>query len=517
MTISVPKALTWIGSLLAALVLVLIIFEGGGNQNYVVYARFADAGGLLPNFFVKIDQVQAGVVKSIDLNKAENQVIVKMVLNSSAAPIGPGASAYIRPVNLLGEKYVELNPGNLQKPLPSGSTIPVTRTGTPIELDDLFNTLDPSTRSGLGLVINEAGLAMAGQSSNFMQTLRDLPPTLSQARQVVGEVAQSNAALEQAIVNGNQDLTTVNSKKQDLQSLIQQGQLALRSINTAKTQLGQTLDSAPGGLAQLRTSLAQLQISANALTPAAADLQRTTPSLAATLIRLPNFVTDANAALGEARQVAPALARLGTQSAPILAQMRPATATLARFSKAASPFLTALDQQGGLQQFLGFVAGWAGVTSTRDGLGHLFRLRLSLDNQFLTSALGKYASLFGITGIPARKHVTAGTPAAGLLPAASATPAPAAAATPKPSGLAGVLAPVKQKLGGIVGGLKNTVNRGVTGIKGAVGGVTAGLGRILGGTLGGILGGSNSTGSQAAPQASQSGITSRLLKFLIGS
>jgi phospholipid/cholesterol/gamma-HCH transport system substrate-binding protein len=530
MTISIPKALSWVGMIVAGVALVLIIAGLGGGSNYTVYARFTDAAGLLPNFTVKIDGIKAGIVKDVTLNKAESQVIVKMQLDSSAAPIGTGASAYVRPVNLLGEKYVDLVPGDLTHPVPSGTTIPITRTGHPVELDDVFNTLDPNTRAGLGLVINEAGLAMAGQGANFMQTLRDLPPTLGQARQVVGEVASENAQLEQAIVNGNQDLLAVNSHKTDLQSLIVAGQQALRSINTARTQLGQTVDSAPGGLAQLRSSLAQLQQSAVALTPAAADLQRTTPSLAATLERLPTFVTDANGALNEARQVSPLLARLGTQSAPILSQMRPATATLASFATKFKPFLGTLDQQAGLKWFYGFIAGWTGVTSSRDGIGHLFRLRLSLDDQSITSALGKYASLFGIK-IPARAQTTplrptnyAGSLPSPQAPATSQAPAP----TAKPTGLAGlgavlktVLAPTTHKLGGLVNGVTGAVGRTLSGVgallhgPGSGSGSGGGLGSLLSGALGKLLGTSSNASSNTSP-SSTGAVTARLLRFLLG-
>src|SRR5580692_2862412 len=154
MTISIPKAFSWIAMVIAGVAVVLIIAGLGSSPNYIVYGRFTDASGLLPNFTVKIDGLKAGIVKDIYLNKGETQVIVKMELDKSATPIGTGASASIRPVNLLGEKYVDLNPGNLNHPVPSGTTIPITNTHTPVELDDVFNTLNPSTRAGLGIIIN---------------------------------------------------------------------------------------------------------------------------------------------------------------------------------------------------------------------------------------------------------------------------------------------------------------------------------------------------------------------------
>jgi virulence factor Mce-like protein len=424
MAISVPKAAAWLGMVLAGVALTLILFSGGGGQAYIVHARFHDAAGLLPNFFVKIDQIQAGVVKSVTLNRQESEVIVTMGLDRSAAPVGTGASAEIRPANLLGEKFVQLNPGDLTHPLPSGSTIPLRRTSAPVELDDIFNTLDPNTRTSLAILINEAGLAMAGRGADFMQTLRDLPPTLSSAREVVGQISAENASLSRAIVAGNRVLASVSSRRNDLQDLIQNGKDALDAINAARTDLGRTVTAAPGGLAQLRRSLLELERAAGTLTPAAADLQSTAPALGRTLARLPQFASDAGGALSAARVVAPALDRLATESTPVLAQMRPATATLASFAQDLGPFLNVLDQQGGLREFLGFVAGWAGVTSQRDGLGHVFRLRLSIDQQLLTSALGKYAALFGAgpsRGRGAAHRAAAGNP----VPAPSANgPAP---------------------------------------------------------------------------------------------
>jgi phospholipid/cholesterol/gamma-HCH transport system substrate-binding protein len=498
MTLSVPRALAWIGMVLAGIALVLILFTGGDAHPYTVYAVFRNADDLLPNNFVKIDGIEAGVVKAVSLNKAESEVIVKLGLDPDAAPIGMGASAAIRPVNLLGEKYLDLAPGNTTRPLPSGSTIPISRTSEPVELDDVFNALDPSTRAGLAIVINQAGLAMAGRSADFMQTLRDLPPTLSSARQVVGEVANENAALRTAIVSGNQTLATIDSRRGDLQALVGSGNGALQAIDAARASLGQTIADAPGGLAQLRTTLRQLQSASDALTPAARELEATTPALGQTLARLPQFASEADSALAEARSVAPALARLGTQSTPVLKLIRPTSGTLAAFAKDARPLLATSDQGGGLNQFLAFVNGWANVTKSSDMLGHVFRLRFSLDNQFLTSALSEYKALYGL-----RRHAPRfGAPRSGLAPSGRGAPAPAP--TGKPA------SPVAAGVGGLVSG----VGQGVKNLLGSTG---ATVNHVLGQLTGGAT---RAGGTRTGPGDSAStptGAAQRLLQFLLGS
>jgi phospholipid/cholesterol/gamma-HCH transport system substrate-binding protein len=479
MSVSIPRAVPWIALVLAGVALAVITFGGSGGQSYVVYAKFQDAAGLLPQFFVKVDEVKAGLVSSITLDR-QDKAVVKMELDKSATPIGAGATANIRPVNLLGEKYVDLNSGDLSKPLPSGSTIPIARTGVPVELDDLLNTLNPDTRAGLGIIINEAGLAMAGRGADFNSTLHDLPSALDAARRVVGEVAAENTSLEHAIVSGNRVIASVNSRRGDLNGLVQSGAAALTAIAAARGNLGQTVANAPGGLGQLRQTLTQLQAAADALTPAAADLQSTAPSLGATLARLPQFAVDANGALAEARAVAPSLVRLGLQSTPTLRLMRPTIARLATFAKTLRPVLDMLDAGSGLREFLGFMAGWAGVTAQRDSLGHVFRLRATIDQQLLTSALARYAATVGFK-LPSAAKFSPQSGGAGQ----PGTSAPTTSAGSSPGPAPGAVSQLQRTLG-------NTTS--------AINGL---LGRLTG-------------GGGASSQSSAASNTSQLLRYLLG-
>jgi hypothetical protein len=94
-----------------------------------------------------------------------------------------------------------------------------------------------------------------------------------------------------------------------------------------------------------------------------------------------------------------------------------------------------LDAGTGLREFFGFMAGWAGVTSQRDGLGHVFRLRAMIDQELLTSALARYAATLGIKHRGAAKapavakviQQAAGRLGGGALPTGSGGPGAGAA------------------------------------------------------------------------------------------
>jgi phospholipid/cholesterol/gamma-HCH transport system substrate-binding protein len=359
------------------------------DDKYVVNATFTDAGGILKNYNVKIGQIAAGTIERVELTK-DDKVHVRMELDEGAAPIGDGATAKVRPVNLLGEKYVDLDPGDVDNPLPSGSTIPESRTGVPVELDDVLNTLDPDTRAGLRILINEAGTALAGRGADFNETLTDLPPAIDEARKVVGEIAAENQNLETAIVGGDRVINEIYGHRDDLGEFVDSAGDALATVADRRADLGATVRSAPAGFDRLRGTLARLEGATDQLSPAAEDLQRTAPVLASTLERLPAFADDAQVALAAIRETSPTLERLGAQSTPTLRRIRPTAGRLASFATSLQPLMKSLGPDGGFRAFLGFIDGWAGVTNQADGLGHVFNLRLTVDEEILTSAIQKY-------------------------------------------------------------------------------------------------------------------------------
>jgi phospholipid/cholesterol/gamma-HCH transport system substrate-binding protein len=382
-------ALTLAG--IGAAVALLANLLGGGGDPYVVYARFTDAGGILKNYNVKVGGVPAGEIKDITLD-GQDHAVVRMELRKGAYPIGADASAKVRPVNLLGEKYVDLDAGDLDRPQPSGTTIPVSRTGVPTELDDVLNMLDPMTRGGLRILVNEAGVALAGRGVNFSKTLEQLPPALDQASALVDGVAKENRTLGQLIDEGDRVIASVNGRRDDLGKLVESASATLRTTAERRQQLGQTVRNAPAALGQLRNTLADLQRTSRALAPTARDLRATSPALADVLERAPAFARDADGALRAARDVAPQLAQLGRRGTPPLRHLAPTAQRLADFAGDLQPLTEGLDGKGALKAVLSFIDGWAGVIGGRDGLGNVFRVHVTLSDQLLTSVMQRMSA-----------------------------------------------------------------------------------------------------------------------------
>jgi phospholipid/cholesterol/gamma-HCH transport system substrate-binding protein len=208
-----------LGIAVAALAYVLLSSGGGG---YIVRAEFHDLGGLRKDSSVKIGGVTGGAVTSISVTKHDT-AIATFTLDSNAAPIGAGAGVEVRPTDLLGERYAQLNVGDLNHRQPSGTLIPVQNTSAPVELDDILNTFNVDTRMRLRILVNEAGVALTGRGADFSRLLYAMPPNLDQARKLLGQVASQNQTLSNLIAEGDRVAAAVNGKRDQLGNLINVG------------------------------------------------------------------------------------------------------------------------------------------------------------------------------------------------------------------------------------------------------------------------------------------------------
>jgi phospholipid/cholesterol/gamma-HCH transport system substrate-binding protein len=365
-----------------------------------------------------------------------------MAIDPSAAPVGRDASATVRAADLLGEKYVDLVPGNRRDPAPSGATIPIARTGLGVELDDVLNSLDPPTRDMLRAFLNETGAAFAGRGQDLASLLAVLPPSLDQTRQLLSQLAQNNAALGNLVSESDRVVESVTAQRKPLTQLVGSAASTLQTLASKRPQLAATVADAPATLSALRTALGSLEGAAIPLGPAAQGLARTAPPLTATLRQLPSLAADARPTLATIRQITPTLMELTRHGTPVVRRLAPLTSQLASFSSTLRPVTGMLDQ--GIGNVLGLMEGWSRATQARDAASHVFRFGLTIS----PATFGSLAPLFATTS---KRRTSARQPSLRSLLAPLATPAPAptAPAAPATNPVAKVLAPVKGAVGGV--------------------------------------------------------------------
>jgi phospholipid/cholesterol/gamma-HCH transport system substrate-binding protein len=268
------------------------------SYGYELKATFANSANISSKSPVRIAGVEVG--KVISSERDGDATTVTFTVDDTGRPIHEDAFASIRPrIFLEGNFFIELDPGSPSSPeLKSGGTIPVSRTSTAVQIDEVLTALQSPVRADLGRLLESYGNALTHEPS-AAQDLSQLPQVqglsggqaLNKVFEYGGEAGKYSSQVTQAltgtephdlarlIAGTGRTAAAFAANQQDLQGLIDNfntftGALANQSDNLATTVqlLAPTLKTAHTSLVSLNNSLPPLRTYAIELTPAVAEL-----------------------------------------------------------------------------------------------------------------------------------------------------------------------------------------------------------------------------------------------------
>jgi len=235
-----------VGSLVVAIIAVgVLMFGGGGGTEYTV--RMQTANQLVKGNPVKVGGIAVGEVTDIKLSK-DNQADIKVTINDDFAPLRSGSSITVRQESLpsVANRYLSLHPGpNNAEEIPDGGVVDADQTTNVVDLDQLFNALDPKARKGLQGVLRGFGTWYVGQSDNLQETFKYLAPSLGNLSRVMEELARDQKTFESLIVNGAKATGAIAARRDDLAELVTNGTGFARALGEENVALDQTLAALP--------------------------------------------------------------------------------------------------------------------------------------------------------------------------------------------------------------------------------------------------------------------------------
>lgn len=103
------------------------------TESYKIFARFENSGGLKVKSPVTVAGVRVGRVSSITFDKQNYQSVVEMSIESQYDTLPEDTTASIYTAGLLGEQYVNLEPGGSLEYLTDNGEIEITQSAIVLE------------------------------------------------------------------------------------------------------------------------------------------------------------------------------------------------------------------------------------------------------------------------------------------------------------------------------------------------------------------------------------------------
>jgi phospholipid/cholesterol/gamma-HCH transport system substrate-binding protein len=192
--------------------MVVVVFGQIRFDRTVGYsAFFSSASNLRAGQFVRAAGVEVGKVTKVTLTDNGKRARVEFNVQRSL-PLYQRTTAAIRYLNLIGDRYLELERGASGARLEPGSTIPLERTEPALDLDALVGSFQPLFHAAEPAKVNRITSALVTIFQGEGGTIDDL---LDQTGQLTSALADRDHAIGNVITHLNTVLDTVVRHQND--------------------------------------------------------------------------------------------------------------------------------------------------------------------------------------------------------------------------------------------------------------------------------------------------------------
>ena len=369
-----------VGALVVAVLLVAFTLLGGPSTA-TYFMEFQTAGQLVKDDDVQVGGRRVGSIREIELTD-DNLARLKIEVQEPFAPLHDGTTGVIRATSLSGvaNRYIALTPGPQSEPeLEPGSTLRADTTTTIVDLDQLFNTLDPDARKSLQQVVKGFEAQYQGKGEEAGEAAEYFNPALSTSRRLLQQVTADEGVLTRFLVNSSRTVSALAEKRDDIADLVSNTNATAAAIGSENVALGRALGLLPTTLRRANTTFVNLRATLTDLDALVAASKPATKDLEPFLRRLRPLVRDARPTIADLRRL---VSRSGADN-----DLVDATLKLPRLQRVASPALergrAALRKTQPVLEFIrpytpdlfGWIKDFGQGAASYDANGHYARIQ----------------------------------------------------------------------------------------------------------------------------------------------
>jgi virulence factor Mce-like protein len=196
-----------IGSVTVLVVVVAVFLSYNANSGlpfvptYQISVQVQDAAGLVKGNDVRVGGKRVGSVSDIDgeVGRDRPYARLKLKLDKPLEPLLDDSVVTVRPRSPLGLKYLEIVPGRSGRPVEEGGELALARSVQTVELDEVLDTFDESTRKALQRTVSGLGVGVAGRGVDFNESVALAPRLTTHAEHVFANLSDPRTRLRRAV------------------------------------------------------------------------------------------------------------------------------------------------------------------------------------------------------------------------------------------------------------------------------------------------------------------------------
>jgi virulence factor Mce-like protein len=309
---------------------VATVGAGGTSAGKRYEIVFDNAFGLVKGADFKVGGVAVGQIDDLDVDRRDARAVVTVQVTKGTGfgALRSDAHCIVAPQSLIGEYFIDCQPGKSGRALASGARIPVTQTESPIPPDLVLNVMRLPERERFSMILGELGAGLAARGDDLNATIRRALPALQSTDRVLGILADNRRTLAALSRDSGRVLEVLGRRHRDVGRFVTAAEDTAAATADRRRELAQTLARFPGFLDELTPTMTDLGTAAREQAPAMADLRAAAPDVERLLTTLRPFsqaLEPATTSLGDASKTGRTAAKEARSLVRLLGRLGKAT------------------------------------------------------------------------------------------------------------------------------------------------------------------------------------------------
>jgi virulence factor Mce-like protein len=286
----------------AVVATVLVLF--GGEDDKIVTAKFPRTISIYEGSEVRILGVTVGTVDSVTPKGTEVEVVMSY---DSEIDVPAEAEAVIIAPSVVGDRFIQLTPAYESGPkLQDGAVLELASTSTPLELDEIYQSLDELT---VALGPDGANRSIEGREGALSRLLRTTAENFEGEGEQFNQTIHDLGTLTGTLDNNREELFGAAARLQDFMGTLAENDQTVRDFNQSMASVSEML---AGEREELAASLRNLATAMTAVRGFVEDNEQLLARDIKGLNRIAKILVRQRGALEEILRGAPvALTNLG--------------------------------------------------------------------------------------------------------------------------------------------------------------------------------------------------------------